>query len=212
VTTLARDPESRQRRLLPAGDVEVAPGGLARTAADRLAALTARGAAAASAMIHLSDGPHMRLIGGYNLPDGFLPMQQVPVPLTLAGLVRQSRIPLVIPDLAEDVRVPPDAPARLVGIRAYAGFPVRDPLGEVVGVCAVMDYVPREWTPVQLAAADDGAQACTAFVAERRARDAEREQRHFLDTLLNSLDTGVAACDPSGRLVIVNRSLAMSWR
>jgi two-component system phosphate regulon sensor histidine kinase PhoR len=121
--------------------------------------------------------------------------------------VLHYRVPLVIPDLTVDKRVPPDAPVRSVGIRAYAGFPVKDPAGEVVGVCAVMDYLPREWSPMQLAAADDGAQACTAFVAERRARDAEREQRHFLDTLLNSLDTGVAACDPSGHLVIVNRSL-----
>ncbi|HEY0535867.1 MAG TPA: ATP-binding protein [Actinoplanes sp.] len=193
---------------LPTGGVEVTPGGLARSAADRLASLTARGAGAASAMIHLADGPHMRLIGGYALPIGFLPMQQVPVPHTLAGLVVHNRFPLVISDLLIDSRVPAGSPARAVGVRAYAGFPVRDPVGEVVGVCAVMDFVPRDWTPMQLAAADDGAQACTAFVAERRARDAEREQRHFLDTLLNSLDTGVAACDPAGRLVIVNRSLA----
>jgi two-component system, OmpR family, phosphate regulon sensor histidine kinase PhoR len=188
--------------------LEVTPGGMARSAADRLAALTARGAGAASAMIHLAEGPHMRLIGGYRLPTGFLPLQQVPMSRTLAGLVMRQRHPLIIPDLAADPRVPGDAPAREVGLRAYAGFPVKDPAGDVVGVCAVMDYLPREWTPMQLAAADDGAQACTAFVAERRARDAEREQRHFLDTLLNSLDTGVAACDPSGRLVIVNRSLA----
>jgi len=178
VTTLARDLDSRRRRLPPAGGLEVVPGGLARAAADRLAALTARGAGAASAMIHLSDGPHMRLIGGFNLPDGFLPMQQVPVPQTLAGLVRQSRLPLVISDLARDERVPPGAPARVVGIRAYAGFPVLYPGSEVVGVCAVMDYLPRDWSPAELAAADDGAQACTAFVAERRARDAEREQRN----------------------------------
>jgi two-component system phosphate regulon sensor histidine kinase PhoR len=218
VSTLARGTESRfprddgrpEERMLPEhmAALEVTPGGLARSAADRLAALTARGAGAASAMIHLAEGPHMRLIGGYRLPSGFLPMQQVPMSLTLAGLVMHFRYPLVIPDLAADPRVPVDAPARVVGLRAYAGFPVKDSGGEVVGVCSVMDYLPREWTPMQLAAADDGAQACTAFVAERQARDAEREQRHFLDTLLNSLDAGVAACDPSGRLVIVNRSLA----
>jgi two-component system phosphate regulon sensor histidine kinase PhoR len=214
VSTLAHDAESRSRRPRPdkfsllAGGLELMPGGLTRTAADRLAALTARGAGAASAMIHLVEGPHMRLIGGFALPAGFLPMQQVPMPITLAGLVLRYRFPLVIPDLAADPRVPADAPARTVGVRAYAGFPVKDPSGEVVGVCGVMDYEPREWSPMQLAAADDGAQACTAFVAERRARHAEREQRHFLDALLNSLDTGVAACDPNGRLVLVNRSLA----
>jgi two-component system phosphate regulon sensor histidine kinase PhoR len=219
VSTLARETESRPRRMLPEtkrleacpmpeGGLELAPGSLTRSAADRLAALTARGAGAASAMIHLAEGRHVRLIGGYALPAGFLPLQQVPVPLTMAGLVLRNRIPLVVTDVAGDPRIPVECPARSVGIRAYAGFPVRDPSGEVVGVCAVMDYLPRDWTSIQLAAADDGAQACTAFVAERRALDAERRQRHFLDTLLNSMDTGVAAADSDGRLVIVNRSLA----
>jgi two-component system phosphate regulon sensor histidine kinase PhoR len=197
--------------------VEVAPGAVTQAAADRLASLTARGANAACAMIHLADGtgkpggpggPDMRLVGSYAVPSGFHAIQQVPMSQTLASLVLRHRYPLVIRDVLTDPRVPANAAARLVGLRAYAGFPVRDPAGEVVGVCAVMDYNPREWRVSDLAATDDGAQACTAFVAERLARDAERDQRHFLDALLNSLDTGVVACDPAGRLVTVNRSLA----
>jgi two-component system phosphate regulon sensor histidine kinase PhoR len=47
----------------PAAVMEMAPGGTSRTAADRPAALTVRGARAACAMIHLTDGRHMRLIG-----------------------------------------------------------------------------------------------------------------------------------------------------
>jgi two-component system phosphate regulon sensor histidine kinase PhoR len=178
-----------------------------QAAADRLAALTARGARARSAMIHLADGEHICLIGGYELPAGFEPMQPVPMSSTLAGLVMHFRFPLTISDVDNDARVPPDAPVRAVGIRSYAGFPVRDPSGQVVGVCAVMDYQPREWDATELAAVDDGAQACTAFVAEQLAREAEQRQRRFLDTLLDSLDTGVAACDENGRLILVNRSL-----
>jgi two-component system phosphate regulon sensor histidine kinase PhoR len=187
--------------------VELSPGGPVQAAADRLAALTARGANAASSMIHLADGENMRLIGGWQLPQGFQRMDRVPVGVTMAGLVLHYRFPVVICDLSADPRVPPDAPSLLVGLRAYAGFPVRDPSGEVVGVCAVMSYETRDWTPEELAAADDGAQACTAFVALQRSRDAERRQTHFLDALLNSLDSGVAASDPDGRLVVVNRAL-----
>ncbi|GGQ75246.1 GAF domain-containing sensor histidine kinase [Couchioplanes azureus] len=191
----------------PVAAVEMAPGGMSRTAADRLAALTTRGARAACAMIHLVEGRNLRLIGGHHMPQGFEPMQDVPMSATLGGVLLRTGFPVVVSDVDADERVPVDAPVRAVGIRSYAGFPVRDPDGAIVGVCAVMDYQPRQWQPDELTAVDDGAQACTAFVAEQRAREAEQEQRVFLDTLLNSLDTGVAACDADGRLVLVNRSL-----
>ncbi|SNY49651.1 two-component system, OmpR family, phosphate regulon sensor histidine kinase PhoR [Paractinoplanes atraurantiacus] len=180
---------------------------MSRVAADRLAALTQVGARAACAMIHLVEGHHLRLIGGHDLPPGFEPLQQVPVSSTLAGVVLRAGRPLVIGDVEGDERVPAAAPVRAVGIRAYAGFPVRDPAGAVVGVCAVMDYQVRHWRPDELNAVDNGAQACTAFVAEQWAHEAEHQQRLFLNTMLDSLDTGVAACDADGRLVVVNRSL-----
>ncbi|WP_203782829.1 ATP-binding protein [Paractinoplanes rishiriensis] len=180
---------------------------MSRVAADRLAALTEGGARAACAMIHLAEGRNMRLIGGHNLPPGFEPMQQVPMSSTLAGLLLRTGFPLVISDVEADDRVPPDAPVRAVGIRSYAGFPVRDPAGEIVGVCAVMDYQTRHWQPDELTAVDNGAQACAAFVAEQRAHEAEHQQRRYLDTMLDSLDTGVAACAADERLVLVNRSL-----
>lgn len=187
--------------------MEMAPGGMSRVAADRLAALTKSGAHAACAMIHLAEGRNMRLIGGDHLPPGFEPMQRVPMSATLAGLLLRTGFPLVISDVEADDRVPADAPARAVGIRAYAGFPVRDHAGDIVGVCAVMDYQPRHWQPDELTAVDNGAQACTAFVTEQRAHEAEHQQRLYLDTMLDSLDTGVAACAADGRLVLVNRSL-----
>ncbi|WP_239140878.1 ATP-binding protein [Actinoplanes campanulatus] len=187
--------------------MEMAPGGMSRMAADRLAALTEGGARAACALIHLAEGRNMRLVGGHNLPPGFEPMQQVPMSSTLAGALLRTGFPLVISDVETDDRVPLDAPVRAVGIRSYAGYPVRDPAGAIVGVCAVMDYQPRHWQPDELTAVDNGAQACTAFVAEQRAHEVEHQQRLYLDTMLDSLDTGVAACTADGRLVLVNRSL-----
>jgi two-component system, OmpR family, phosphate regulon sensor histidine kinase PhoR len=191
----------------PAGAaVEFARGGMTQTAADRMAALTARAAQAGCAMIHIADGQDLRLIGGHGLPPGF-GREPAPVSSTLAGLVLHGGFPLVISDTSTDIRVPIDAPVRSTNLRSYAGFPVRDPRGRLVGVCAVMDEQRRDWLPGQLAGVDEGAQACTAFVTEHFAREREHHQRVFLDTLLDSLDTGVAACDADGRMVLVNRSL-----
>src|SRR4051794_24260984 len=122
-----------------AAELEMSPGGMSQTAADRLAALTARASSATCAMIHVTDGRHMRLIGGHALPPGFSRMQQVPISSTLAGLVLASGFPVVITDLETDYRVPADAPVRSTPLRSYAGFPVRDPDSQIVGVCAVSD-------------------------------------------------------------------------
>ena len=185
----------------------MAPGGMSQGAADRLAALTARAAGSGCAMIHLAEGRHTRLIGGHNMPAGFEQQTRVPRSTTLAGIVLRTGFPVVVADTHADPRVPPDAPVLTVGLRSYAGFPVRSPDGDIVGVCAVMDYHPRDWQPDELTAVDDGAQACTAFVAEQQAREGEHRQRMFRDTLLDSMDTGVAACDANGTLVVINRSL-----
>ncbi len=203
----AASPSGTAGRIVPLDRTDLGRGGLSQAAADWLATLVARAASAPSAMIHLTDGPNMRLIGGCRLPEGWQRMDAVPAPATLGGLVIHYRFPVVIADVQGDPRVPPDAPARAAGIRAYAGFPVRDPNGEVAGVCAVMDFRKREWHGQDLAAVDEGAQACTAFVLEQRGRAAAEGQRSFLDTLLDSLDTGVLACDELGRLVVANRSL-----
>ncbi|GAB1645732.1 hypothetical protein KRMM14A1259_61550 [Krasilnikovia sp. MM14-A1259] len=183
------------------------PGAAAHVTADRLAALTARAAAAPIAMIHLAEGSWMRLMGAWAVPEALPRMEAVPASLTLSGLVIKHGFPLMIENVQEDARVPADAPARALGIRSYIGFPVRDPGGQIVGVCAVMDTRPRHWDSEELAAVDEAAQTCTALVGQRYARQEIEEQRSFLDTLLNSLDTGVMACDAQGHLVLVNRSL-----
>ncbi|MEU8816713.1 ATP-binding protein [Actinoplanes sp. NPDC048796] len=187
--------------------LELSPAGSTQNAADRMAAVLARAARVRCAMIHVFDGQHVRLLGGHGVPAGFAHRRSAPVTSTLAGLVLHSGFPVVIGDTRTDIRVPMDAPVRATGLRCYAGFPIRDPDGLIVGVCAVADTECRDWSPEELAGVDDAAQACTAFAAEHLARDREHQQRMFLDTLLDSLDTGVAACDADGRMVLVNRSL-----
>ncbi|MEU7905717.1 ATP-binding protein [Actinoplanes sp. NPDC049118] len=187
--------------------MKLQPSGPVQTTANRLAALVARAATAPTAMIHVAEGRSIRLMGGWGVPPGYPRTEAIPASHTLFGLVIQYGFPLVIEDVRTDARVPAEAPVRAMGIRSYAGFPVRDPGGEIVGVCAVMDMYPRHWQAGELAAVDEAAQACTALVGQRYARQEVESQRSFLDTLLNSMDTGVLACDPDGRLVMVNRSL-----
>ena len=165
-----------------------------KDAAGHLAILTARAASAPASMIHLLDGGDLCLVGVSSEPAS------EPAPSTLSGLVVSAGSPVVITDVATDPRVPTD----VSGTRAYAGFPIRDHEGRIAGVCGVLDYQPRIWSPAQLYAVDHGAQTCTAFVIQQRSYAHADRARRFLDALLASLHSGVAGCDADGRLVFAN--------
>jgi signal transduction histidine kinase/PAS domain-containing protein len=177
---------------------------MSQAAAGHLAALTARGAHAPTAMIHLLQGEQLRLVGSSGLPAQWTSAPAVPLSSTLSGLVIAEGLPVVITDLTSDVRTPVADPGRAVGERAYAGFPISDADGHLAGVCAVLDSRPRVWEADELDAVHEGAQACTAFVIEQRSFAQTDRARRLLDALLDSLQTGVAACDAEGRLVFAN--------
>jgi signal transduction histidine kinase len=185
--------------------VRLCMGGLPDRAASNFAAVIARAAGAPTVLIQLlDDRQQLRLFGASGVPAGWAQIGRTPAASTLAALVISHEHPIISTDIADDPRVPPDAPARALGVHGYAGFPIRDEQQRIVGVCTVVDFVARDWSSGELTAIDQGAQACTAFVAERQARDRVETQRCFLDALLQSLRTGVAACDERGRLVLVN--------
>jgi signal transduction histidine kinase/PAS domain-containing protein len=184
--------------------MDLRAGGLSQAAADHLVTLMAQAAQAPTAMVHLLEGEQLRLVGAHGLPSQWVAAPSVPVSSTLSGLVIAQGLPVVISDVTADARVPADSPGRAVGERAYVGFPIRDADGEPMGVCAVLDYRPRLWQPEELTAVGEGAQACTAFVAEQRSAARADHARRLLAALLDSLQTGVAACDADGRLVFSN--------
>ncbi|MEV6348013.1 ATP-binding protein [Actinoplanes sp. NPDC051851] len=186
--------------------LELVANGFELDAAEALAAVTARAAEAPIAMIHILDEGQLRLIGGRALPPGWSVQQRVPAEQTLADVVLRGPAPVVVADITTDPRVPAAAPVRAAGIRSYAGYGIRDRDGHVVGVCAVMDYHPRQWAPEHLAGVEDGARACTAFIAQRDAATEADATRRFLDALLDALPSGVIATNAEARIVFTNRA------
>ncbi|MDQ1657399.1 MAG: hypothetical protein QOD41_2482 [Cryptosporangiaceae bacterium] len=203
-------PSSAALRAAVAGDPVQRPepgsGAISETAADRLAAVTARAAGAPTAMIHTLTGTQLRLDGRFALPAGGDAIA-VASSATLAHRVARDGFPVVVEDTQADPRAPCGAALHAAGVRAYAGFPIRAPDGEVVGACCVLDYRPRRWEAQELTAVDECAQACTGFVAERAARALAERQRLFLDALLDNMTTAVAACDADGKLVFANAAM-----
>ncbi|BEL01849.1 hypothetical protein Q0Z83_000400 [Actinoplanes sichuanensis] len=181
-------------------------GGLWQAAGDHLMTLMAQAAQAPAAMVHLLDGRQLRLVGGYGLPSQWASTPPASVSSTLSGLVIARGSPVVISDVIADAQVPAEAPKSVMGERAYLGHPIRDADGAVTGVCAVLDRRPRPWQPEHLTAVDHGAKACAGLVIEQHSTVRADETRRLLVALLESLQTGVAACDAAGRLVFSNKA------
>ncbi|BCJ46920.1 hypothetical protein GCM10010168_35600 [Actinoplanes ianthinogenes] len=181
--------------------------GIPDVTAARFAAVVASAVHAPAALILLADGDQLRMAGSAGIPAHWPRTGTVPARSTIAGLVVTEDRPVIITDITGDGRVPGGAPAVDLGARGYAGFPVRDPDGRIVGVLAVVDLQPRAWTCDELAVIDNAAQACAAFVAVQFARDQADREHRFLDTLLQSLRIGVAACDADGRLIFTNEAV-----
>jgi PAS domain S-box-containing protein len=102
------------------------------------------------------------VVGGYGLPPGVVGGPALLTGALSALTVRRAR-PVVVPDAAADPGVA-GLPAVTSGqVAAYLGAPLVSASGLVVGVLAVYDATPRQWTH------DDGAlleQLATSVVAE----------------------------------------------
>ncbi len=175
---------------------------ITRTAADGIAALAAHASRAPIAMVGLIDGAHLNVVGGYG--TDWSRIDRVPVDAVLTATVLAGGEPLVIDDVRNDPRLPPDALVRQYPARAYAASPVCDADGRVVGVCCIVDVQPRQWGTAELAAVDEAARVCSLVVSERHARREIDRQRRFLDAVLDNLHDGVTACDADGNIVFSN--------
>jgi sigma-B regulation protein RsbU (phosphoserine phosphatase) len=125
------------------------------------------------------DAEHAWRAGAVGLPTDADRSQ--PVDASFCKLVVGSGHALVVNDATTDPRTRDDAAVLSTGLRAWAGFPVRDVRGHVLGSFGVADTEPREWGEAQVDAlrvlarsASDQVQLRLALRAERRARsDAE---------------------------------------
>lgn len=108
-----------------------------------------------------------------------------------------DRQPCAVSDAAAHPRTRENPSVALLGVRAWAGYPVSDADGTVLGSFCVMDTVPRDWDGQQIDMLGVLARAAAAQIAlvgavasERAARadlDAAREDERVLEARLERL-------------------------
>ncbi|KUL22121.1 histidine kinase [Actinoplanes awajinensis subsp. mycoplanecinus] len=124
-----------------------------------------------------------------------------------------------IPDATRHPRYAghPHVDGRLGAVRFYASTSLVTPAGYVLGTLCVFDFTPKTLTDRQLARLEDlGAVLVGLFERRRQARlnaamAAESERnRKFIDTVLETVEVGIAASDETGELTVLNRA-ARRW-
>jgi signal transduction histidine kinase len=188
---------------------------------DRLTAMATRLLHVPIALATVVEPHRQRFLSSRGLDEPWASIGHTPLAHSFCRFVVDAGAALIVSDARLHPRLR-DSPAIAdLRIVAYAGYPLAAPDGTLLGAFCAADTRPRQWEAGELLLIEDlAAIAATEITTQRHAdRLAEatrqiaeatrRAEEHeaFLEALLDSLDTGVAACDTDGRLVLFNHAL-----
>jgi serine phosphatase RsbU (regulator of sigma subunit) len=101
--------------------------------------------------------------------------RQNPVEHSFCQYVIGSGAELIVDDTESDERTQGNPAIELMGVHAWAGFPIRSPEGHVLGTFCAVDTVTRDWTPHDLEVLDTLSHAAAGEIALRIAVQESRE-------------------------------------
>ncbi|MGH3795136.1 MAG: SpoIIE family protein phosphatase [Pseudonocardiaceae bacterium] len=134
------DPE-RLAAVREVRDLGAAP----RVAFDRLARLTATVLGTPIALVSLV-GETLFSAGTYGVGELPEASREVPLDSTLCPIVVELGEPLLVDDARTDARYASHPACVGSGLIAYAGSPIRDSAGQVIGSLCAVSLEPRKWT------------------------------------------------------------------
>jgi predicted PurR-regulated permease PerM len=134
----ANEPE-RLQALAASSLMEVPRGGYL----DQLALKVAEAFEAPIVLVSLVGEQSQVWKGAFGLPKELEESRQASRDEAVCSYVVSSGVPLTVEDVSRDPRFAGNPLLRTHGIRFYAGAPLRDASGHVIGTLCVMDYKPR---------------------------------------------------------------------
>lgn len=119
-------------------------------ALDRLVAVAATAVDAPVVLVSLVDQNRQHFPSQLGLGEPWAARAETPLSHSFCQHVVRSGDPLIITDATESAVVAGNRAIDDLGVRAYAGFPLRDAAGNVLGSFCVIDGRAREWTEREL--------------------------------------------------------------
>jgi sigma-B regulation protein RsbU (phosphoserine phosphatase) len=121
----------------------------------------------------------------FGLPEGA--PHQNRVEESFCQYVVRSEGEFIVSDASVDERTRTNPSVKSMGVRAWAGVPLRGPAGEVLGSFCAVDTMPRDWSPQDLHVLRTLAASAAREVALRSAVIEEHEARLRAELLARTL-------------------------
>jgi Stage II sporulation protein E (SpoIIE)/GAF domain len=130
------------------------------------------------ALVSLVQADQQVFPGLVGLPEPWASKRSTPLSHSFCQHVVMSARPLIVSDARVHPLVRDNAAVTELGVVGYAGMPLTDAAGNVLGSLCAIDTAPRTWSDSELEALRDLARACSGELRLRLARyDADRERR-----------------------------------
>jgi GAF domain-containing protein len=148
---------------------------------ERFARLVAGRLRVPVALVSLVEADRQVFPGMVGLADPWATRRQTPLSHSLCQHVVATGHPLILADARSDERTCTSLAIGDLGVVAYAGMPLTDSAGHVLGSLCAIDTEPREWSDQELADLADITEACgtelrlriATYVARHAQRQAE---------------------------------------
>lgn len=138
---------------------------------ERFARLAAELVGVPVALVSLVESARQVFPGMVGLADPWAESRQTPLTHSLCQHVVAEGQPLVLTDAREDARTCASLAIPDLGVVGYAGMPLTDGDGHVLGSLCAIDTEPRQWTQQELVLLEDlgGRVQCGTSAADRLA-------------------------------------------
>lgn len=202
-----REPE-RLDALTRSGLLETGP----EDTFDRLTELAAAVTGAARACITLVDATHYAYKSTVGVAEGA--PQSGPIAASFCRYVVGSSKPFVVNDARADPRTCDNPAIAIDGVAAWAGYPIEDAAGWVLGTFCLVATEPYAWTDIDLHVLATLAQVASSEIALRSARCAIASARSVADELRIAAETELSSVTARSARdagsAILNRSIDLA--
>ncbi|GAA1603053.1 GAF domain-containing SpoIIE family protein phosphatase [Actinoplanes couchii] len=166
----------------------IAGGPLPDDAFDRVAMLVRKLVDAPICAVCLVGDDRQILSGQTGVPDPLSSAREMPLTHSFSRHVVAAGAMLVVSDVRTEPRMRDNPVIQEIGAIAYAGAPITDPDGLIVGALCAVDQEPRVWTPSEVALLSELAEVCSSEVCLRIARAAAEEARRAAESAHQQLE------------------------
>ncbi|WP_240669870.1 GAF domain-containing SpoIIE family protein phosphatase [Actinoplanes solisilvae] len=167
-------------RLRSVGRLRLGPGGDA--AFDRIAGIVERLVDVPVAVVTVLGADRQHLPGQVGLPEPIASGREMPLTHSFSRHIVESGAAIAVPDVRDDPRMRDNRVVQELGAIAFAGVPLTDSDGLVLGTLAVMDREPRVWTRSEIVLLDELGEVCSSELRLRIAREIAEEARRAAES------------------------------